>query len=509
MSTTLRGVFVESLGGFLVVRGFAKLSDLARLSHAADYQREIKPIHQQEIEAFYKRGEYLFFPEVVLALELLVDFEKRDAPPEDPWGLVLRGEAFKSNVNSVTIKPTKTRAASALARMNITVPDEAGAVMKRIDGNHRISAFEALPDKVLLDAKPVSFCILLLQQGRAKQSERALFYNINSKALPLTSEEVYKGIIDDETGFPDDVLNKDFGAEFPLCRHLRKRLDFDYLPNLRRVFGQLPGASDLPDSRCSLLIESMRDWQGERRRLGLEMELPAETEMFKVIRRVNETYVDTRLSASASAGLFSAFVYFALADAHATGAASRYEQFETWVLRNHQYELQRINATDLIRIFEKVAKARGRQIFVSMDFKGNYKPNLEAIQAAVNDLNTQYKLDIKLRPIRIDQFDTGYSYEINDEILRLIEESGLLIADLTGGNKNVYHEIGYLMGLNQGKGLKHENFILLHNGSIGVAKDDVGFNLTSIKQLRVDDTNALREQVKQQVAVYYGLPSSP
>ena len=508
MSTILRGFFVESLGGFLVVRGFAKLSELARLSQAADYQREIKPVHQQEIEAFYKRGEYLFFPEVVLALELLIDFEKAAAPTDNPLVLLQRGEAFISNVNGVTVRPTKTKTSIDLARININVPDEAGKVMKRIDGNHRISAFEALHDKTMMDSKPVSFCILLLPQGNAKQSEKALFYNINSKALPLTSEEVFRGIVDDEAGFPDDVLQKDFGAELVLCRHLRKRLDFDYLPNLRRVFGQLPDAPDLPDNRCSLLIESLRDWQGERRRLGLDMELPAEAELLNVVRRVNASYAEPRLAASASAGLFSAFVYFALADAHSIGAASRYEQFETWVLRNHQYELQRINASDLIRIFEKVAQARGRQIFVSMQFSSNTKPNFEAIQAAVDDLNTHHKLDIKLRPIRIDQFDTGYSYQINDEILRLIEESGLLIADLTGGNKNVHHEIGYLMGLNQGKGLKHENFILLHNGSLGSAKDDVGFNLKAIKQLRVDDTNALREQVKLQVAGYYGFPLS-
>jgi hypothetical protein len=505
MSTTLRGVFVESLGGFLVVRGFAKLSELARLSHAADYQREVKPSHQQEIEAFYQRGEYLFFPEVVLALELKVDYEKREAPTDDPWKLVQRGETFRSNVDGVTLKLTKTKTASGLARMNITVPDDAGAVMKRIDGNHRISAFLALTDKEPLDRKPVSFCIVLMPQNQAAQNERALFYNINSKALPLTSEEVYKGIIDDETGFPDDVLKRDFGADFVLCRHLRKRLDFDYLPNLRRVFGQLPGAPALPDCRCSLLIESLRDWQGERRRLSLEMELPAEAELFNVVRRVNESYADKRLSESSSAGLFSAFVYFALTDAHSTAAASRYRQFESWVLGNHQYELQRINAADLIRIFEKVAQARGRQIFVSMQFSANFMPNYKAIQAAVNDLNTQHRLDIQLRPIRIDQFDTGFSYEINDEILRLIEESGLLIADLTGGNKNVYHEIGYLMGLNQGKGLKHENFLLLHNSGIGDAKADVGFNLTAIKQLRVNDTNSLREQVKRQIAVFYGL----
>lgn len=502
MSLTLRGVYADTLGGFAVVRGFAKLSDLAASSYADSYQRDLKPKHQQEIQAFYQRGEYLFFPEVVLSLELQADYEKRGAPSTDPLQLLMQGQTFTSNVNGVTIKPTKTKTATELTRVNITLPDAAGKALKRIDGNHRISAFEALTDTALLDAKPVSFCVLLLPQGSAQQSEKALFYNINSKALPLTSEEVYKGIVEDVTGFPDDVLMRDFGVEFVLCRQIRKRLDFDYLSNLRGVFGQLPEAQD---ARCSVLIEAVRDWQSERQRLTLATSLPSSAALLAAIQRINTSYTDGRLDTSRSAGLFSAFLFFALSEGSDPSAANRYQQFETWILKNHQYELQRINAADLIRIFEKVAQSRGRQIFVSMQFSANTKPNFDAIKDAVDDLNTQHKLDIKLRPIRIDQFDTGYSYEINDEILRLIEESGLLIADLTGGNKNVYHEIGYLMGLNQGKGLKHENFILLHNGSIGDAKTDVGFNLTAIKQLRVDDTNNLREQVKQQVALFYGL----
>lgn len=502
MSLILRGVYADTLGGFPVVRGFAKLSELSANSFADEYQRDLKSKHRQDIQDFYQRGEYLFFPEVVLSIELLVDYEKKGAPDIEPLQLLRQGQAFTSNVTGVSIKPTKTKAASDLTRVNITLPDTAGKVFKRIDGNHRISAFEALADKEKLDRSPVSFCILLLPQGSAQQSEKALFYNINSKALPLTSEEVYKGIVEDEAGFPSDVLERDFGAEFVLCRDVRNNLNFTYLTNLRSVFGQSAGAQD---ARCSVLIETLRDWQGERLRLNLAANLPSSDECLAAIQRVNASYTDPRLAASCSAGLFSAFLFFALAETNNTGSTNQYQQFETWVLKNHQYELQRINASDLIRIFEKVAQSRGRQIFVSMQFSANTKPNFDAIKAAVDDLNMRHKLDILLRPIRIDQFDTGYSYEINDEILRLIEESGLLIADLTSGNKNVYHEIGYLMGLNQGRGLKHENFILLHNGSIGDAKADVGFNLTAIKQLRVDDTNDLREKVKQQIAVYYGL----
>lgn len=514
MITSFRGVLADTLGGFLVVRGFARISDIAACSFADDYQRNLKSKHLHDIQAYYQRGEYLFFPEVVLALELQVDYEKNGAPSTDPMQLLMRGDSFKSNVNGVSLRPTKTKTAADLIRVNLTLPSEAGKPLKRIDGNHRISAFEALSDKALLDAKPVSFCILLLPQNSAKQSEKALFYNINSKALPLTSEEVYKGIVDDEAGFPNDVLARDFGLEFVLCRALRKRLDFAYLPHLCRVFGQLDNAGDLPDVRCSLLIECLRDWQAERQRLNLDVSFPSETTLLHAIQRINSAYApkhegDNRLQRCATSGLFSAFLYFALSDTMQVGGGQRFVQFENWVLRNHQYELQRINALDLIRIFEKVAQARSRQIFVSMQFSANTQANFTAIQDAVNDLNSKHKLDIQLRSIRIDQFDTGYSYEINDEILRLIEESGYLIADLTCGNKNVYHEIGYLMGLNQGKGLKHENFLLLHNGAISDAKEDVGFNLTAIKQLRVNDTNMLREQVKQQIAVFYGLSLTP
>jgi hypothetical protein len=485
----------------LSVNGQLLLDDVKYVNHEThngsfadpDYQRDLRPKHQADIQAFYQRGEYLFFPEVVLSLELLVDYEKPGAPAVDPLQTVLQGQAFKSNVNGVKIKGPQSNEISDFKRVNITLPAQAGKVLKRIDGNHRISAFEALIDVQRLDSKPVSFCILLLAQGHAKQNEKALFYNINSKALPLTSEEVYKSIVDDEAGFPEDVLMKDFGDEFVLCRQIRKELNFKYLPNLRAVFGQHNGHDD---SRCSVLIESLKDIKAR------ELPLPDVEKLLLSIQAINATYADERLSRSKSTGLFSAFLYFEL---HG-GALNR--QFVQWVLANHLYELQAINAADIIRIFEKVAQSRKQQIFVSMWFNENTKQNFEAITAAVDDLNKAYQQDIKLRSIRIDQFNTGFSYQINDEILRLINESGFLIADLTGGNKNVYHEIGFLMGLNQGQGLPHENFLLLHNESISKAADDVGFNLSNIKQIRVNDSNNLREQLKQQIAIYYGLVSS-
>lgn len=504
MSLSLQGVMTETLGGFRVVRGFARLSELAAWSFADDYQRDLKPKHQQDIQAYYQRGEYLFFPEVVLALELQADYEKKGAPRADPMQLLMRGETFKSNVNGVSVKPTKTRMAADLTRVNITLPESTGKVLKRIDGNHRISAFEALTDVALLDAKPVSFCILLLPHGSARQSEKALFYNINSKALALTSEEVYRGIIEDEEHFPDDVLEKDFGPEFVLCRQTRKALHFDYLPNLRGVFGRNDGQED---SRCSVLIESMRDLQRERERLNDSSPLPDSAKLLQAIRDVNESYTDEHLQRSNSLGLFSAFLFFAIQE------GPRYRQLENWVKKNRQYELKTINASDLIRIFEKVAESRRRKIFVSMQFKipdknGQWidNPNWKTIESAVSELNREHQFDLKLKPIRIDEFDKGYSYPISSEIFQLIEDSGYLIADLTAGNKNVYHEVGLLMGLNQARQKQHDNFLLLHNSSVGDLSKDFGFNIADFKQLRLADTHAIGQAVKKQIAIFYGLP---
>jgi hypothetical protein len=503
-SLTLRGVLADTLGGMLVVRGYAKLSTLAARSVAdAGYQRELKPEHLSAIQAFYQRGEYLFFPEVVLALELQADYEKAGKPDADPLQLIQQGLAFKSNVNGVSVKATKTKAAADLSRVNIGLPEAAGKALKRIDGNHRISAFEAMDDVEMLDRKPVSFCIVLLPQGQARQFEKALFYNINSKAMPLTSEEVYKGIVEDEAGFPDDVLEKDFGTEFVLCRQTRKLLDFAYLPNLRGVFGKNVGQTDC---RCSVLIEALRDLQSERSRLHEASPLPSADVLLQTIQTLNATYADERLQRANALGLFSAFLFFAIQ------SGSRYRQFENWVLKNHQYELQTINASDLIRIFEKIAESRHRQIFVSMQFKiqganGQLvdNPNWKAIESAVAELNREHQFDLEMKPIRIDEFDKGFSYPISSEIFQLIEDSGYLIADLTAGNKNVYHEVGLLMGLNQARQKGHDNFLLMHNSSVGDVSKDFGFNIADFKQLRLDDTHSIGQEVKKQVAIYYGL----
>jgi hypothetical protein len=488
MRVSFAGKYGLSLGGFPCIRGYATLRDIARVS-AADqaYQRELTHEHVEEIKRYFEAGDYLFFPEIILSTTLDVDYEA--APQGDPLQAVMQGQKFTSNVNDLRITPRTSR-------YDISVPD-GERLFKRIDGNHRLSALEALNDEKY-DRFVAPFCIILFGKADAARNEKALFHNINSKARKLTTEESLRGIIDDVDGFPDDALSEQFGAEYLQCRRLGVLLNFDYLPNLRIVFGKADGAEEC---HRSLLIQSMQDVKDQFARLDLG-QLPGTAAVFAAIRAVNDVYADERLQRSHAQGLFAAFLFWQL---HPTAKAGQISQFTNWVLRTHQYELRSINAADLIKIFEKIAESRKRQIFVSMWFADKTKQNFDAIKAAIDDLNKDHQLDIKLREIRVDKFDTGYSYKINQEILDLIENSGLMIADLSGGNKNVHHEIGYLMGLNRGRGVPDENFLLVHNEAIGTPDTDIGFNLAGDKQLRVKDSNALREAVKQQIAIFYGL----
>lgn len=288
------------------------------------------------------------------------------------------------------------------------------------------------------------------------------------------------------------MLSEQFGAEYLQCRRLGEKLDFDYLTNLRVVFGKMEGAQEC---HRSLLIQSLQDVKAQFDRLDLGT-MPGIAAVFDAIKAVNDIYADPRLQRSHAQGLFAAFLFWQL---HPRASEGQRQQFANWVLRTHQYELRSINTADLIKIFEKIAQARRRQIFISMWFDPSTKANYEAIEAAVADLNAAHQLDIKLRPIRVDQFDTGYSYEINQEVLDLIESSGLMIADLSGGNRNVHHEIGYA------RLYRCREVMLLypHHGGLGSSALDDGYAIMEgNERLRIASVDLVPDKgaVQQQLA---------
>jgi len=476
----LKGTLSNTFGGFLTIRGTASFTDIVALSAPKEYQRETLPDHLLEIEKFYDRGEAVFFPEVILSLELQYDFNDENAPTlnGDPTNHILMGDKFKSNVNQIQVNQARSGIAT------VSIPDGLKP-FGRIDGNHRLSVESS---SVVL-TEEIPFCIVLFTTSKIDKNEKSLFFNINSKGRPLTTEETLKAIIDDRDNFTGEELqrNPSFGWPYYLARKIKEQLNFAYIPHLRNAIE--------PDSR-TFLVDTLKYLINN----GLVQEDESTIDRFTtVLSDVNHLFSTTKLKETASAGLLGAFINYQ------ETSPQRVHLFRNWVLKNHIFELNDLDISGFVKIFDKIAESKRKEIFISMQFSDDTQQNFEAIKNAVDEVNAEHNENIGIREIRIDQFNTGYSYDINDEILSLIESCGLLVADLTKGNKNVYHEIGYLMGLNKGKGLTHDNFILIHNSAIGSSREDVGFNLVSIKQLRVDNSNSLRLELKEQIKIYYGL----
>ena len=78
----LNGILEYSMGGFLCLRGFASFKMLSAISEPSpEVQRDLIAQHQGEMAEFLNGGEYRFFPEVILSLNLTdgrSEFDKID-----------------------------------------------------------------------------------------------------------------------------------------------------------------------------------------------------------------------------------------------------------------------------------------------------------------------------------------------------------------------------------------------------------------------------------------------
>ena len=529
----LSGILHTSLGGFTVIRGVAPLGDLALCSEFdPEYQRNLIATHKIEIERFLADSEYLFFPEVVLSASLQFDFNtyrgrRNVAPVQD----ILSGVGFASNVNGLKVKTVNTKLpksmeavggpnAPQLAYLEL-VEDELDNGMKlfRIDGNHRLSAAnDANPG----DAKyglPTPFCIVLHDDAlQAQRFEKAVFHNINAKQVPLTSEENLRLILETAAGslFRDkDLLESpSFGPAYYLARKLLAEIDERYLTALKRP---LTNHRSLALALTQFLIRT-KVIDETKDTAVLDANLP---HLRKAFQQVNDIYNKRNmLAANACHGVLVAFLYFALYN-----DGRQLPAFARWVTSNRIDHLapaetttglgyhdnlgriQAVDASSLVNVFESVLHARHREIFISMAFCEETKETYETIKKTVQQINEKHNLGIRLREIRIDNFNKGHSYTIDDEILKVIEGSGLLIADLTFGNRNVYHEIGYLMGFNRGIGREQDNFIFIADKKVGddELESDIGFNLKGWQQLRFESTRQLEESLTQSLETYYQL----
>ncbi|WP_421976360.1 hypothetical protein [Roseivirga seohaensis] len=495
----LEGLLEESLGGFVCIRGYAPLGDLARISESdPDYQRNLIEEQREEIVHFLENKEYLFFPEVILSYTLKYDFAT-GVSGINPLRDILDRKKFASNVDGIRFNSTK----SGVHKVIVDITEsflKSNTPFFRIDGNHRLSASQ---EKTTFNDYVTPFCLILFPEGnQSEEYKRVIFHNINSKSVPLTSEENLRLILDEDNIFSDEKLKTQpsFGVEFFLARKLKDSIDLHVLKHIANSFKQVKHNGDEIENKRTVLLKLFKLLLDKE---AIEGNDEAINKVHSAIVAVNELYGKyAKLAACHSHALFIAFVYYELHLEKGDYRAS----FKNWVLYNHMYNVDDISPSNLVSVYDTILESRKRHIFVSMQFSDDTKNHYTAIKNAIDQVNQKHKLDLELKEIRIDEMNKGYSYTISDEILQLINNTGLLIADLTHGNRNVYHELGFLMGLNVGRDLKHNNFILLmKNDPNGKTDAQVGFNIRDFQQIRFNEAIEITARLVESLEVYYKL----
>lgn len=195
------------------------------------------------------------------------------------------------------------------------------------------------------------------------------------------------------------------------------------------------------------------------------------------------------------------------------------QSFISWGTRNgiNQIiapdDLSKDSSQNLITMFDQISQSMENEIFVSMQF-GDSQSELiyEKIVRAIERFNTKHKnRNLWATPIRIDRAIEPSTSSIPDKILKAIKSCGLIIADLSSANINVYHEIGYAMGVAQAQNMK-PNIILLYKEDTDYNKENkkdvdkfVGFNLRNLAQLRFKDYDQLVDGLVVRLEKHYGL----
>lgn len=207
-----------------------------------------------------------------------------------------------------------------------------------------------------------------------------------------------------------------------------------------------------------------------------------------------------------------AMVYYALLD------KNKLKSFVNWATQNgitkiiEPDDLSKDASNNLVDMFEQIHRAKANEIFISMQF-GDSQSELiyEKIVRAIERFNAKHKtITLNARPIRVDRTVESSTFSIQDKILDAIQSCSLIIADLSSANINVYHEIGYAMGVAQSHNMI-PNMILLYkeNTDHNKEKKDVdkfiGFNLRNLSQLRFKDYSQLVDGLLERLEKHYGI----
>lgn len=426
----LNGMLSKVMDNYLCLRGIASIKSLAKISEVnPDIQRDLLEDHKDEMKDFLERGEYAFFPEVVLSMNVglsdeVEDFENLAVAVDSAD----KGFNLKVGKVKVNFKPDENKLIDDRRQLKVAqiTFDENDITLSRIDGNHRLSAANYLNNDIL-----IPFCLIIFpNEEEAKNNSRAIFHNINSKQIPLKLEQNIKIIIESSGVFTDSILEKSqpFGLHYKFARELLcgdDKIDFSCFPHTKNF---------VYDNKYSFFTDLFRYLLKESLINNATAVNDVKNELVNVENAINEASID---ASSNNSSIVGALAYYKLSD------LDKYKRFIRWISKNHIADAKTVNIDDLISIFDKVYDNIPKNVFLARWYPATTDANCQNAQHRFNSIkNVVESLNLKL--IDLGTQDGG-TFDIRSVMYNEIIECDIFIADLTGCRHNVMVEVGYAL----------------------------------------------------------------
>lgn len=434
----LSGILEYSMGSFLCLRGFASYKMLSHISKPNPaVQRDLIEAHKGEMAAFLNRGEYKFFPEVILSLNLtdgksnfeLLKSMHAELQAGRTWNKRIGGFSFRvsQNVSKNVIGAYSQGPKSERLNIAHIKFEETEHEITRIDGNHRLSAAAEVKSDF-----SVPFCLMIFQNPEENERfSRAIFHNINAKQIPLTLEENTKVILTSPKVFYDEKLQADptFGWSYYLARKFINEIDLSYFSKINSFI------DGLQYSFFVNLFEYLID-NGivEKNDSAIAKIKP---ELTNIEQALGESQIST---ITQNVAVIGALAYYKLTN------MSKYRGFLSWVKRNNVGNVEKIQMGDVIRLYNEIYAHIPKKAFIARWYPNAERDGEQETNKAKNRIDALKVVakDLNLELTDVGTRETG-TFDIHDVMYKAIRECDIFIADLTGARHNVMIEVGYAL----------------------------------------------------------------
>ena len=469
--TTLSGIIDYSMGNFLCIRGFSSYKLLSKVSDCdTDVQRSLIPKHKEDIAAYLNKGEFRFFPEIILSTSLQ-DNDNYDEVSRFFETMRSKGEWGRKQLGkfNISIFRHETKERNRLAQISFY---EYEVKLKRIDGNHRLSAANEVEGDFT-----VPFCLVLTPTDLdLKVFSTAIFHNINAKQIPLNLEENLKVILRNKEIFPDDKLKTDnsFGWAYYLARKILEDVDFGYFKNISfyieakkntffvELFKYLINNKTIEESEESIDI--------------------IKSQFVEIEKALSESGI---VATTTNIAVIGALAIYKLSDHF------KYRAFLSWIKMNNIGTVENLHIDDVVRIYNEIYEHIPKKAFLARWYPGETDPELSNANHRLRAIKEVVENDLHLSLTDLGTRDTG-TFDIREVMYRDIRECDIFIADLSGARHNVMIEVGYA--------LKHMDTVrmVFYFQETENCKT-VPFDVSHLSYDKITDSNDIRSKTKARI----------